>query len=357
MDPSREQELHEHERAFRRAGLPTLIEDYSAAEDVFTRGLPVFAIAYTLEILNALNADFSTMANAGAFVGGLVLAIGAFGVFNLLRGRRFFSVPRRVGTPELAAFVLLPALLPLVFDFQWRSALVTVGANLVLVGLVYLVIGFGVIPILLWVGARFLGQLRVTLQILVRAVPILVFFALIVFFAAEVWEVFATVSRARYLVGLGLFVGLGSLFLAARVPAVVEDLERGTSPLSRRQRLNVGLIVFLSYGLQVLFVSAAVWIFFMAIGAVLMDASVQSSWTGGDVHPVRPFGVDLFVTEELLRVATGMAAISGLYYSVALVVDPAYRDELSERLTGELRETFARREEYLRLVGTDGSAS
>jgi hypothetical protein len=173
---------------------------------------------------------------------------------------------------------------------------------------------------------------------------------LIVFFAAEVWEVFATVSRPRYLVGLGLFVGLGSLFLAARVPAVVADLEAGTSPLSRRQRVNVGLIVFLSYGLQVLFVSAAVWVFFMAIGAVLMDTEVQASWTGLDIETIRLLGVDIFVTEELLRVATGMAAISGLYYSVALVVDPAYRDELSERLTGELRETFARRERYLRLA-------
>ena len=86
MDPSREQALHEHERAFRRAGLPTLIEDYSAAEDVFTRALPLFALVYILEILNALNADFSTAANAGAFLGGLALAIGAFGVFNLASG-------------------------------------------------------------------------------------------------------------------------------------------------------------------------------------------------------------------------------------------------------------------------------
>jgi hypothetical protein len=62
------------------------------------------------------------------------------------------------------------------------------------------------------------------------------------------------------------------------------------------------------------------------------------------------FGVELHVTAPLLRIAVGMAAISGLYYAVALVVDPTYRDELVDRLTHDMRETFATHAAYLRLI-------
>ena len=355
MTASDDEQIHAHERALRRAGLPTLIEDYSAAEDVFTRALPFFALVYMLEVLNAPNATFGWW-NVAAVIGGIGVAVVSFGAFNVARSRPFRSIPTRVGWPELAAFVILPTLLPLMFGFQWRSALVTAGVNLTLIGIVYLVIGFGVVPIVTWVGARFAGQMRASLQILVRAVPILVFFALIVFFAAEVWQVFATLSRARYVTGLLVFIGMGALFLGSRSPAAVRELEAEAGlpdhPLTRRQRINVGLVVFLSYALQVLFVTLAVALFFLLIGAVLMDPAVQASWTGAPVRPVRVFGLDRTVTEELVRVAVGVAAISGLYYAVALVVDPAYRDELVGRLTEELRETFALRASYLALLAS-----
>ncbi len=53
----------------------------------------------------------------------------AFGVMNAVRGQRFLSVPERVDTPELVAFVVLPVLVPFVFGDRrlyrprtcWRS--------------------------------------------------------------------------------------------------------------------------------------------------------------------------------------------------------------------------------------------
>ena len=345
-----------HERALRRAGLPNLIADYSAAEDVFTRALPLFGLVYLAEIANALNADYSVGVNALAAVGGIAVALGAVAVLNVVRRRPAASIPARVGTLELAAFVVLPTVLPLVFGGQWRSALVTGAVNLALIGLVYLVIGFGIVPIAVWVGARFVDQLGASVTILVRAVPILVFFALIVFFAAEVWEVFWSVSTIRFWVGVAFFVLLGSAFLSTRIPASVRELIAESdlaAPLTLRQRVNVGLVIFMSIGLQVLSVAAAVWLFFVAIGAILVDPSVQRSWTGAiDARELLPsvLGVELHVTSPLLRVATGMAAISGLYYAVALVVDPTYRDEVVDRLTVQMQETFKIHGEYLRLL-------
>jgi hypothetical protein len=63
------------------------------------------------------------------------------------------------------------------------------------------------------------------------------------------------------------------------------------------------------------------------------------------------------ITVELLRVATGMACFAALYYAVATQIDAAYRDEVVEQLGEQLRETFARRGEYLSLVGEAAPAS
>ena len=65
---------------------------------------------------------------------------------------RALSIPDRVGPIELAAFVLVPALLPLVFGGQVTSALVTAGGNLLLLALIYLVVGIGLLSILRWAG-------------------------------------------------------------------------------------------------------------------------------------------------------------------------------------------------------------
>jgi hypothetical protein len=348
--------IREIERSFRRAGVPNLIEDYSAAEDVFTRALPFLGLVFVLELLNAMNLDWPWWANALALLGGVAILLGAGGLLNAARGRPFASIPTRVGPIELGAFVVLPSILPLVFGGQWRSALVTVGAQLLLLGITYLVIAYGLISILRWTGRRFLEQLRISLVLLVRALPLLLFFALVTFFTNEYWQMFSRVSDGRFAIALGLFVLLGAAFLLTRIPSGVSDLQGDSDlagrPLARAQRWNVGLVIFVSQSMQILFVAAAVWLFFVTFGALLVDRSIQADWTGHAVSYVRlPLAGDaLHLTRDLLRVATGTAAFSGLYYAVAMVVDSNYRDELVTGITEQMRETFALRGEYLRLL-------
>src|SRR6059036_1421394 len=114
-----------YERTFRRAGLPLFIEDYSATEDVFTRALPFLTLVFLALVLGALNFDWPWWANVLAFLGGVAALIGAYGVINVVRGKPFASRPTKVGVPELAAFVVLPSPLPLVFGGQVVSAAVT----------------------------------------------------------------------------------------------------------------------------------------------------------------------------------------------------------------------------------------
>ena len=346
-------ELEAYERRFRRAGLPMFIEGWTAGRDVFTRAVPLFALVFVGEVLGALDRDWSVWANLGAGLGALAILLSGFGLLNVARGRRFFELPRRVGSVELGAFVILPTLLPLVFSGQVVSALVTAAFNLALVGLVYLVIGYGLVFIVRWAARQLPAGLTAALSVLTRAVPLLLVFSLVLFINTEMWQVFSEMPRAFLLAVGGLLALVAAAFLAGRLPREVETLQGDGPPLTRRQRTNVGLVMFVSQALQVLVVSAALAGFFVIFGALAIGPDVLDAWIGSTGTAIGPtlelLGGTLTITEELLRVSAAIAAFGGLYYAIAVLTDSTYREEFLEDIVGELRETFALRAEYLSL--------
>jgi hypothetical protein len=348
----------EYEARFRRAGLPLFIEDYSPAEDIFNRAVPLLGLVFIGELLGAANLDWSLAANLAALFGGLAILLVGIGVANRLRGRPFRSIPRTIGWPELAGFVLVPALLPLVFGGQWRSAVVTALANLLLLALILGVVGFGLLSIVRWAMARLLGQLAASLGLMTKAVPLLMIFAVVLFLTVEVWQVFTEVDGLSLAILGGLFLGLGTVFLVARLPREVTSLEREAGDegprLRRRQRVNVGLVLFVSQALQVLFVSVTVGAFFVAFGLLAVDAEILRSWIGSEGNVLASFdlgGREAILTEELLRVSAAIAAFTGLYFAISMLTDEVYRREFLDELTSEMRASFRERAEYLRLRG------
>ena len=348
-------ELADYERRFRRAGLPLFIEDYSAREDVWTRAAPLLALVLIGELLGAIQLDWSLGANVAAGVGGLAILVGAFGLLNLLRRRPFFSLPENVGPAELAGFVLVPAALPLIFGGQWGSALVTAGANLLLLAIAFGVIRYGVLSILRWTGPRLIDQLDASVSVLSRAVPLLLVFALVLFINTEMWQVFSTMPSAFLICVGALFVLVGTVFVGVQLPREVRELEEGSGegpPLEKRQRFNVGLVMFISQALQILVVSLAVAIFFVVLGALAVGPEVREAWgvgSDGVVIRLSLFGEQIQVTEALLRVSAGIAAFAGLYYAIAVLTDATYRQEFRDELTEEMAGSFSARAEYLRL--------
>lgn len=347
-------ELAEYERQFRRSGLPLLIEDYSASEDIFTRAAPFLALVFVGEMLGATELDWPILLNVAAASGGLAILVAAFGVVNRMRGRRFFSLPRHIGRPELVAFVLIPALLPLIFGGQVRQVAGLVVGNTLLLVLIYLVVGFGLFATLFWALTRIADELAASLGRLVRALPLLLIFSLVLFVNAEMWQMFATMPRAFVGVVIALLLGLGLTFLALRAPGLVQQLERELNtagqPLTRRQRMNVGLTLVVSQALQVVVVSSGVGAFFVAFGIFAVTPEVGASWAGTDgawSYPFELLGHEVQVTETLLRVAGGMAAFTGLYYAISILTDATYRDEFLDAVTAEMRSVFDARTRYL----------
>jgi hypothetical protein len=348
-------DLASYERRFRRAGLPLFIEDYSATEDIFNRSVPLLGLVVIGEVSLALDEQWAWWANVLAILGGLAILLTAVGLVNRLRGRRFTARPERLGKTELVLFVLVPALLPLVFGGQARQAALTVVANLLVLGIVYLIVGYALVDTLRWAAVRVLGELTKSLAVLARAVPLLLVFSLLLVMTQEMWLVFGSLPVPFLALTGGLFLALGAVFLAARLPREVASLEQevGTDgpPLRRRQRLNVGVVLFTSQALQVLIVSVAVGLFFVVFGTVAINEATQRLFLDGQAPKVLltldVFAREVVLTEQLLRLSVGLAAFSGLYYAIAVLNDSAYREEFVSDLTREMRDTFRLRAEYL----------
>ncbi|MBW3652277.1 MAG: hypothetical protein KY433_01535, partial [Actinobacteria bacterium] len=213
--------------------------------------------------------------------------------------------------------------------------------------LIYLVVGIGLLSILRWTAARLVGQLAASLMLLTRAVPVLLIFMIVLFINTEMWQVFSDVSDPALFGVIALFIAVGSGFVGSRLPREVRELEQEVAadpPLTTRQRFNVGLVMFVSQGLQVLVVAVLVGAFFVAFGALAITPDVVESWIGRRPHAIAGSSS---TSIELLKVSSGLAAFSGLYYAIAVLTDPAYRAEFLDELQTSLRETFGDRARYL----------
>lgn len=347
----------EYEEGFRRAGLPLLIVGRDASRDIWTRAAGLLALVFWIELLGALDLTWSWWANALALLGGLALLTAAWVIANRLRGRRALERPTDIGVLELSGFVVIPALLPLIFNQQWVSALVTLLGNLFLLLVIYAVTVFGVVSILRWAGRRLFGQLAGSLALIARALPLLMLFSVVLFMTTEVWQVFAEMNRGNLIAVGVLFVLVGSLFLFVRLPREVDRIESSVGvempPLTGAQRINVGLVLFISQSLQVLLVTVAVGVFFAAFGMIAISGELTHIWVGAAPETIahwRVAGVELTLTDQLLVVSGAVAVLSGLYYAIAVFTDGTYREEFLGEVTGEMRETFTERAEYLKLV-------
>lgn len=369
----------ETERWFLRRGVPHLIADYNAAEDVFTRVLPLLSFIFLFSMVGALSDEFSTAENVGVAVGGFILLIAIWAAVNWARGvRPLLARPQRVGRIELAVFVLGPALVPIVFGGQFATAGLTILSNLAILVVVYLGASYGLVAILAWGVRRLLRDIGGAARIGARALPLLLLFNAFLFINAEMWQVTSRIDLTLLLAGLGLFVTLGGAFLLSRLPREiqalasfgspdeVERLCRGTPmagaagygdlpdyPLTRRQRGNVGLVLLFTQGVLVLAVSVFIGLFFVIFGLLIMNPETLVEWTGApltDLYEVSFREDRIVLSEELLRAAGFLAAFSGLYFTVNAATEPTYRAEFFDELLEEVRQSMAVREVYLKTL-------
>ena len=276
--------LSEYEASFRRAGLPLFSEDISPYEDVFNRAAPFLGLVLIGELLGAGNLDWTWWQNLLAVAGGLAILLAAIALLNRTRGRPPRAIPERLGKTELAGFVVIPALLPLIFGGQVASAVVTAGANLLLLVLIYAVVGLGLFSIIRWAFSRLASQLRSAFTLLARAVPLLAIFVLLAVPTQELWEIFSRPTRGVYAVIIAMLALLTAAFLAIRLPrearGIEQEVGQASRPLSKMQLFNVELVMFVSQAIQVLLVSVMIAAFLTVFGVLAVDDATRTDWLG-----------------------------------------------------------------------------
>jgi hypothetical protein len=359
----RDARIADYERGFERQGLPLLIENYSASEDVFNRAFPLLALIFVGEILGSFSLSWPLWANVLTVIGSVALATGVIALLNKRRGHKALAIPSHLGRAELAAFVIVPALPQIVTDFHGLDWLTTLLANAGILVAVLLLFGFRMVSIVIWTIGNIRDQLATLLSLMAKALPLLVLFAVVLFLTTEVWQTFADMPQAS-LVAVGLLIAVvAALFIGGRVPSEVRAMENTvaqrtatpTPPLRRMQRVNVGLVLMTTYVLQVLLVSVAIIAFFIGFGMFAILPPTMEAWIGSAGHQLYEttvLGAQVRLTSELLRVALAIGALSGLYFAVTLLTDSAHRTELLDDLTDDLERTFADRAEYLALLET-----
>lgn len=368
------------ERWFIRRGVPHFVEPYAAGSAIWTRAAPLLVVAYLAGGLNSLDLDrWSWQRNIVALAVTLLVLVGAWIVANVSRRRPALSRPTRIGGAEIVVFLVGPTIPPLLFS-QWGDALQSIVEGAAVLVVIYLTTSYGLLPLARWAGAQTFAQLGSVGRTLTRALPLLLLFTTFLFINAEVWQVAGTLDGPVFAVVLGSFFVLGSAFVLSRLPAAIDavndfrdwaevrSLVVGTPaesislpvagdpseiPLSRRQRLNIGLISVLSQAILVTIVALSLAGFFLVFGFLAVPAATVEAWTGG-VDVLATIGVgsrDLVVTEQSLRVAAFLGAFSGMYFTVVLGTDATYRDEFLRDAGPEIRQALAVRLAYRHSVG------
>lgn len=369
----------EIERWLVRRGAPHVIVDYSATRDVLNRAAPLLILVFLAELTGGLNLRFSWWQNGLAFLGAAGLTLAVLVLVNRARGRRRFQVPDRFGGPEIAAFLIVPPLLPLVFGRQLAQAATLFAVNVGVLALVYFGTSYAVLPMARWSLRVMVEQFRYVAYIVGRTMPTLLLFSIFMFLNAEMWKVSAEIPTPYFLLVLGLFAALGVGFVVLRLPHEVGNLERFESwsavrelcagtpaepavpaddepltdriPLRRSERINIELMLVVSQGVQALLVTLVVAVFYTLLGLLTVGPPTFAQWVGRDPVPLGPTlsiaGGDIVLSRELLVTALFIGTVGGLQFLVTALSDPVYREEFFGQVQLELREIFAVRKVYL----------
>ncbi len=386
-EPSTAVQRDRCERWFVRRGLPHLIEDYSATEDVFTRTAPFLTLVVFAELFLTFGDRWKGWSQLVAFIAGVGAMAAALAVVNRFRGRRPLQLPDDVGVLELILYLGLP-LVPAAIGSESSVGdnLVTIViTNLVILGLAYVVTSWGLFPMMRWSAGQIRRQIGEVATLAMKSLPILLVFSAFIFINAEMWQVANDFTLPFFGLVSALIMGIGGAFVVVSVRRITVDLARFDSwadvrsrcvqtpvddvvpgddaappnapPLGRRAELNVGMLLFVAQAIQIFLVAIVITAFYIVFGLLTVREGTLEQWTTATELTRSEdwalywnvFGGELVFTRQLVLVSAFIGMMSGLQFAVQVVTDEAYRTEFAEDMTAEVREALAVRAVYLTL--------
>ncbi|WP_107774933.1 hypothetical protein [Nocardioides sediminis] len=288
--------------------------------------------------------------------------------------------PRRV-LPALGVLVVVAASLAGLLGWLSSQVAAAPAVLLTVVGLgalAYALTALRARPIVGWALKRTLSSLGSVVSTASRALPLLLVFVAFLFINAEAWQMAASLGFGTLWLTALLLLGLGTVFLLVRLPEEVdqaddavddafllracrdtplEEVSRqmvedpGADPaahahISGYDRWNLVVVLLVIQAVQVLVLVAAVFGFLLVFGSLILEESVQRSWTGA---PTSHLAFVPNVSAELVKVSLFLSSFSGLYFTVSAITDESYRGQFFATVTRHLEKAVGVRAVYLTL--------
>lgn len=369
---------------FVRRGLPYFIEDRKATDDVFSPALPLLLGYFVINLMVVLSLRLTLWQRVGGAALGIALLAGLYVLRNMVKGERALSLPRRISWIEFGGFVLIPPVVDLVTRRKPKVALLDLGVDVIVVLLICLVAS-ALFPLARWAFRRTFQELGEVFDLAARALPLLFLFNSFLFISKDVWEFSGEMTRQRIWGVVALFAVFTVVFLFYRLPdevrrvAAHDDrttileacrktpmetvvdrvvLHEGALPLSRAQRINVLLVLFIGQILQVFLLGVLVFVFFLGFGKAALTDELINGWTGRAKDysaPVTLFNHKLqnylpfTIDARLWQVSLFLAAVSAFFFAISSMTDEAYKAQFYDRMNSELETAIQVRRVYLAL--------
>src|SRR6476619_5868094 len=223
---------------------------------------------------------------------------------------------------------------------------------LLAVWLTYL--GFGAIA--LWAFRYALVQVGALGTLMSRALPLLML-TVVVYFTGELWQLAARMTRQRLWQTVGFLAVVAIAFMVTtirdEVRALRDDRAEQHDPA---KQINVVAVMVVSQAIQVVFFTAGLFAFFLALGIIAVPDDVTVLWSAEQTCSVgQPpcagtwFGVHIPIPQTVVHTSLFVAVLSGLYFTVSTSVDPLYRQRFFDPLVSDVATSLAGRDAYLEI--------
>ncbi len=365
------------ERWLLARGVPHLVVDYTSEDGIWTRARPFLIVAFVLQIFLSFGDRFTGWAQAGVFTAGLVIVGSAVTALRRWRNIDPFDTKGGVGWEQLAFFVIVPTVVSALSGTDVLATMALVAAaNIAFLAVVYVVVGFGLIPLTGWALSSLSTHLFALTRLLARTLPVVLVLTVFMFINAEVWQVALLAHWTAVSVACAALAVIGTVFVAMSADDIVESTQAATlngsgarsgsadesgstddylldTPLEGWEasterldldlgaRANLRLVVVFSIGVQVVLVAALIGLTYVGFGLLLIPFSLLELWggTGAEFTVLAEWealGLDLTLTVEHLAVSALVAMMAGLSVAASAVTDDAYARNFTVRLRHEL---------------------
>ncbi|WP_329108456.1 hypothetical protein OG792_07270 [Micromonospora sp. NBC_01699] len=369
--------VRQAERWFVRHGVPQMIAGYDFDRHILPRMLPFLAVVVVADLAWViLQAGTGT---ARWVLLTIVVVAGLAGWSALTRfGRRLPHFSHRAMITVLVAYAVVPAVVPplalWLHDGQVKITVTSVAAFALLFAGSWLATSYGVVPLLRRAIRHAVDDMRNSVRLQGRALPLLLFVTLFFFFTGELWQAMNRLPWYRLGLVLSLFTAVTILAAAGRlrdeIGRVEQDLsaERLSSscqrtplaslpieevapdgplrpvPLNARQVGNLLLMLATRQLVQALVVGIGLFSFFLLLGLIVVQPETAEQWIG---EPPAMLAAGLPVPLALLRNAALLAGFGSMYFAVTSMSDVEHRRQFFAPILDEVERTLAVRAVYL----------